>query len=214
MSLAGRNVLISGAHALGGSIAQSLAEAGARVILHRGAHHPDALRIDAGSVEVLTDPLDTVADAEALAAKCWESFGPLAGLVVLPETSPELFADSDDDWQAAMRSALEIPFFLTRAVASRMAQAGGGCIVNVIGATASGAPDVNEVTSAGSLTMALALAKALPANVRVCAVVGCGTDPTSHDALGIAHAVRFLLGEDSIGSGVVVRLDASRRAES
>ena len=202
-------MLITGAHALAASIARSLVEAGARVVLHRGTDDEDAIGTDAGTGEILRDPLYTAADAEALAAKGWESFGLLTGLVVVcADVSPRRFADTDDDWQAAMRSALELPFFLTRAVAARMEKAGGGCIVNVIGAGPAerDEPAVNEVTRSGSLTMTLALAKALPATVRVCAVVGSGTDPVGRDAIGIAHTVRFLLGEDSIGSGGIVHL--------
>jgi hypothetical protein len=97
-----------------------------------------------------------------------------------------------------------------------MDQIGGGCIVNVVGGEP-GATDqslaVNEVTRCASITMTLALAKALPAKVRVCAVVGSATTPpdaASGVGSAVARTVLFLLSGESLGTGVIVRLGASR----
>jgi NAD(P)-dependent dehydrogenase (short-subunit alcohol dehydrogenase family) len=214
MLLAGQNVLVVGSHALGLSIARGLAAAGVRGVLHCDAPDGSTMDHDAASIDVLSDPIGTVEQAEALVTKCWGSFGPLAGRVLVPaEASPDRFADDDNDWQLAMRSALKIPFFLARSVAARMEKTGGGCIVNVVGSEPRGTPlslAVNEVTRAASITMTRALAKALPSQVRVCAVVGSSV--TAHeDASGfgsdVAQTVLFLLSGESLGTGVVVHLD-------
>lgn len=196
-------------------LARILAEAGAHVILHGGTRGSCTADHLADSIEVLDDPLGTAEDAEALAEKCWDSFGPLAGMVLVPdETTARDFTDSDDDWRAALRSALQLPFFLARAGAARMSDAEGGSIVWVIGAEPHGtgdSPAVNDVTRAASVTMVTALAKALPATVRVGAVV-YGTSPSDRDAVGIANTVRFLLGEDSLASGTIVHLQPRLKA--
>lgn len=218
MSLAGRSVLVVAGHSVGVSIARLLVEAEARVVLRCDEGDRAAFAGDTESIEVVTDRLDTVAQAEGLVAKCWAAFGPLAGLVVIPEeASPDWFADGDDDWTTAMHAALKIPFFLTRAVAARMEQAGGGCIVHVGGATHEEVESlaVHEVTRSASITMTLVLAKAFPPKVRVCAVVGAAAGRSGDAGAGVspdvARMALFLLGEESLGTGVIVRLDANRR---
>jgi NAD(P)-dependent dehydrogenase (short-subunit alcohol dehydrogenase family) len=196
-----------------------LVKADARVVLRCDEGDRAAFAGDAESIEVVTDRLDTVAQAEGLVAKCWAAFGPLAGLVVLPEeASPDWFADGDDDWTTAMHAALKIPFFLTRAVATRMEQAAGGCIVHVCGATRHGESEplaVHEVTRSASITMTLVLAKAFPPKVRLCAVVGStasrATDAATGGRTDVTRTTLFLLGEESLGTGVIVRLEANRR---
>jgi NAD(P)-dependent dehydrogenase (short-subunit alcohol dehydrogenase family) len=79
MSLVGRSVLVVGGHSVGVSIARSLVKADARVVLRCDEGDRAAFAGDAESIEVVTDRLDTVAQAEGLVAKCWAAFGPLAG---------------------------------------------------------------------------------------------------------------------------------------
>jgi NAD(P)-dependent dehydrogenase (short-subunit alcohol dehydrogenase family) len=217
MSLAGKNVLVVAPYSPGVVLARALAEAGARVILHGGARGSRTAGPSDDSIEVLNDPLDTVEQTEGLAAKCWDSFGPLNGLVLVPEeATADDFTDSDDDWQAAIRSALQLPFFLARAVAARMSDVEGACIVYVVGTESHGTeeePAVNDVTRSASVTTVLALAKALPKTVRVGAVV-YGTNPSGRDAIGTANTVRFLLGEDSLPSGAIVHVQPNLTAES
>lgn len=213
MSLGGRNVLVVAARVAGLSIARALAKAGARVLLYRGTNNNDSA--DLGSVEVIQGPLETVADGEALVAKCWSSFGPLGGLVVVPtEASPEQFTDTEDEWQAALHAGLKIPFFLVRAVAGRMEQAQGGSIVLAVPGPRSGtgAPlPVNEVTRSASETMARVLAKSFSSKVRICAVFGSAASQTGEIGTEVQRMLLFLLGEESVGSGTIVQLDALAR---
>lgn len=210
-------MLVVAPGASGTVLARVLAEAGARVILHGGTRGSLPAGDLGDSIEISNDPLGTVEHAEALAEKCWDSFGPLTGMVIVPdETTAHDFTDSDDDWRAALRSALQLPFFLARAVAARMSDAEGGSIVWVMGAESRGSDDgpaVNDVTRSASVTMVQALAKALPATVRIGAVV-YGTDPSGRDAIGTANTVRFLLGEDSLASGTIIHLQSKPTAES
>jgi len=206
MSLAGRFVLVAGEHDLAPSIARALVEARARVILP--ARRDKRFR-DGDSVETLNLPLGTVEEAEALAARCWTSFGRLDGLVlVMEQADPDTSGDSDDDWQAAIRTALKIPFFLARAVATRMAEAGGGCIVHVVGAASRTVSDVDYVTNSAGLTMIQALAKALPARIRMCAVVKSAANLDT-EATGLGRVVKLLLEDDSLAIGTVVRIGGS-----
>ena len=102
-----------------------------------------------------------------------------------------------------------MPFFLARGLGLRMAAVGQGCLVIV--AVSSAALDqpaaLGRVTESGLVTMAQGLAKALPAAVRVNALVtGTAAPPGRTWVVELARLVRGLVLESPVPTGTIVRL--------
>lgn len=136
-NLAGKTALVTGANTgLGQAIAIALAEAGADIVgAGRSAASDTARRVEAAGrrfqfVEAdfsSTEPVQRVADAAA------QFQGRIDILVNNAGTIHR--ADSLDvteaDWDAVVNTNLKSLFFLSQAVARKMAQQGGGKIINV-----------------------------------------------------------------------------------
>lgn len=130
--LSGRRALVTGASAgIGAAIALRLARAGARVVaVSRSGRLPDGVALD-GIVPLVADltveaDLDRVVD-EAVAA--------LGGLDILVNNAGVLYRrgtleTSDEQWLEAMAVNLNAVFFMCRAAARAMKEA-GGAIVNL-----------------------------------------------------------------------------------
>ncbi len=223
MGLRGRSVWVcAGAPAAGAAIARSLAEAGARVLLHSAPEQAlaaeqaiEALVRSGGAVEIVAGDLHSREQIERTVEDLWRTAGSLYGLVVQPPAAPpRRFEDLDQAaWHTALDTWLRTPFFLAQCVAPRMASAGGGRIVHVV---ATGRPATASITDRatrrGLLTMTTGLAKAVGPLVRVSAVVE--SDDVAFGgqritAEQLAAAVRFLLDDASGGGGAAfLHLDA------
>jgi 2-dehydro-3-deoxy-D-gluconate 5-dehydrogenase len=136
-NLAGKTALVTGANTgLGQAIAIALAEAGADIVAAGRSTAPDTARlVEAAGRRFLfveadfssTEPVQRVADAAA------QFQGRIDILVNNAGTIHR--ADSLDvteaDWDAVVNTNLKSLFFLSQAVARKMAQQGGGKIINV-----------------------------------------------------------------------------------
>ncbi|MSP50010.1 MAG: glucose 1-dehydrogenase [Alphaproteobacteria bacterium] len=139
ISLAGHTALVTGASSgLGRHFARVLARAGARVAI--GARRMDRLvslaeEIRASGGEALLVELD-VTDDTSIERAIGQSADALEGLDILVNnagivvTKPALDLTADD-WDLTMATNLRGAFLVAQAAARRMADQGGGCIVNI-----------------------------------------------------------------------------------
>jgi 3-oxoacyl-[acyl-carrier protein] reductase len=130
-SLEGKTALVTGASkGIGRAVAQSLAEAGARVVLgyRSGADEAEALAAELGGRAVQAD----VSDADE-AKRLVEEAGDVDILVNnAGVTRDGLIARMpDDDWRTVIETNLSSVFYTCRAVARPMMKRRGGAIVNV-----------------------------------------------------------------------------------
>jgi 3-oxoacyl-[acyl-carrier protein] reductase len=130
-SLEGKTALVTGASkGIGRAVAQSLAEAGATVVLgyRSGAEDAEALASEIGGRAVQAD----VSDAEE-ARRLVEEAGDVDILVNnAGVTRDGLIARMpDDDWRTVIETNLSSVFYTCRAVARPMMKRRGGAIVNV-----------------------------------------------------------------------------------
>jgi NAD(P)-dependent dehydrogenase (short-subunit alcohol dehydrogenase family) len=117
-----------------------------------------------------------------------------AGAIPAPFLETELAV-----WQSALATGLELPFFLIRSLAARMAERQGGTIVILAPAAPERPDSVTTVLRGGLLTTTRGLANVLPDRVRVAAVRG-------GSAAARCTSVAFLLGEPAVASGTIVEL--------
>jgi NAD(P)-dependent dehydrogenase (short-subunit alcohol dehydrogenase family) len=137
--LAGHTALVTGASSgLGRHFAHVLARAGAKVAI--GARRMDRLvtlaeEIRASGGEALLVELD-VTDEASVDQAVGQSADALGGLDILVNNAGIVIAKpvlelSLDDWDATMTTNLRGAFLVARAAARRMADQGGGSIVNI-----------------------------------------------------------------------------------
>ncbi len=123
LGLEGKACIVTGAsRGIGAATARMLADEGAKVL--SVARSAGDLRID------VTEP-----DAsERVVKECMERFGSVHALVNNAGTSYARPLDelTDDDWQEQWELHVMAPLHLMKAAAPRMAEAGGGRIVNVV----------------------------------------------------------------------------------
>jgi NAD(P)-dependent dehydrogenase (short-subunit alcohol dehydrogenase family) len=206
MPLAGKSVFLAGGRE---DLALALARAGARLIVHADEHGAGVVRalLDDGRDGRLLSPGPAgVEDAERLVDELWAQGGAISGAVFAPRFdppggAPAAFVDQPPDlWRRLVATHLELPFFLVRALASRMKGEGGGAIVIVATRPGARAGSMSCVASTGLVTLTAGLAKVLPEGVVIAAVVG-GSAPSQ-----AAH-VAFLLCGRALTSGTIVNLD-------
>ena len=130
-SLEGKSALVTGASkGIGRAVAQSLAEAGASVVVgyRSGAEEAEALAAELGGRAVQAD----VSDADE-ARRLVEEAGDVDILVNnAGVTRDGLIARMpDDDWRTVLETNLSSVFYTCRAVARPMMKRRGGAIVNV-----------------------------------------------------------------------------------
>ena len=130
-SLEGKSALVTGASkGIGRAVAQSLAEAGASVVVgyRSGADDAEALATELGGRAVQAD----VSDADE-ARRLVEEAGDVDILVNnAGVTRDGLIARMpDDDWRTVLETNLSSVFYTCRAVARPMMKRRGGAIVNV-----------------------------------------------------------------------------------
>jgi 3-oxoacyl-[acyl-carrier protein] reductase len=130
-SLEGKTALVTGASkGIGRAVAQSLAEAGASVVVgyRSGADEAEALAAELGGRAVQAD----VSDADE-ARRLVEEAGDVDILVNnAGVTRDGLIARMpDDDWRTVLETNLSSVFYTCRAVARPMMKRRGGAIVNV-----------------------------------------------------------------------------------
>jgi 3-oxoacyl-[acyl-carrier protein] reductase len=130
-SLEGKSALVTGASkGIGRAVAQSLAEAGAKIVVgyRSGAEEAEALAAEIGGRAVQAD----VSDADE-ARRLVEEAGDVDILVNnAGVTRDGLIARMpDDDWRTVLETNLSSVFYTCRAVARPMMKRRGGAIVNV-----------------------------------------------------------------------------------
>jgi NAD(P)-dependent dehydrogenase (short-subunit alcohol dehydrogenase family) len=230
MDLRGRTVLLcGGATPLDAALVRELRRSRAELIVHgipdpgdgasarmsggRRAVHPVSVEGDASSAAGSAGVLD----------RAWRIRGRLDAVVLHPALAP-LPADlraEDDDWRALLDSGLKRPFFLAREAGLRMAPAGGRLIFVAESVPEGSAADLaTGVVCAGLVTMAEALARALPPAAAVSTVVvgrPTGSQSARHALVSeAARAVCFLLADAPRSSGTIVEIGAvsfARRRE-
>ena len=169
-SLAGKTALVTGASkGIGRAVAQSLAEAGASVVLgyRSGAEDAEALAAELGGRAVQAD----VSDAEE-ARRLVEDAGDVDILVNnAGVTRDGLIARMpDDDWRTVLETNLSSVFYTCRAVARPMMKRRAGAIVNVssiVGVHGNPGQTNYSASKAGIIGFTKALARELgPRGVR------------------------------------------------
>lgn len=213
MRLAGTTILLAAAAEYVQSLALALAEEGARVVLlvddrKSGEGAVGAVRARGGACE-LFDREGAGEQVEQLADDAWAEFGPFSAVVFAPRpdvTRPlggegafRVVDGELDLLRAALDRGLREPFFLARALASRMAQREGGAIVCVAGGSMRRPGGGARVLHAGLVAMTRGLGKVLPAGVRIAAVVGGSLESQ-------AAAVASLLADRLMPTGTIVEL--------
>jgi 3-oxoacyl-[acyl-carrier protein] reductase len=194
LGLQGRACIVTGATSgIGLATARALREEGADVLLV--ARDERRLRAVADELGAGSLALDVTADeAGRLAvAACIERFGRLDALVnnAGTMTNRSLAELTDDDWRAQWELNVMAPLRLMREAAPRMAQAGGGRIVNVsssAGKRPSQGNPAYSVTKAAELSLSRVFADAwAPRGVLVNAVApGPVASPLWLDPGGLA----------------------------
>ena len=127
--IAGKTVLVTGgSRGLGRALGETLARAGARVVLV--ARHADELK------EVVAAIRAAGGEAHAIAGQAAAAVGPIDALInnasTLGPVPLRLLLDTDcEDLDRALAVNLVGPFRLTKAIAGPMVLRGGGTIVNI-----------------------------------------------------------------------------------
>jgi 3-oxoacyl-[acyl-carrier protein] reductase len=141
-------IVTGGSRGIGLAVARMLAQEGARVLrVARGADGEDALALDVTRPDA----------AERVLAACEERLGPPWALVNGAGTTRARPLEElpDEAWQEQWEVHVMAPMRLMRAVAPRMAESGGGRIVNVC--SSSGKRPSSTLDAAYSVTKAAQL---------------------------------------------------------
>lgn len=212
--LDGRVALVTGASSgIGRTIAQALAEAGARVVLiARRAPELEATRRDivAAGGEAALHACD-LADRAALrtcSSACAAAFGPpdiLVNAAGINVRRP-ILEIGEADWDATLAINLAAPFFLAQRLAPAMLERGWGRIINIaslqsVRAFANGAP--YGASKGGVMQLTRAQAQAWSSRGVTANAIAPGFFPTAltaavvaDPALWQAHAARTFAGRN------------------
>src|SRR5919204_6567700 len=177
LGLEGKVCVVTGAsRGIGLETCRGLTEAGARVLMvARGEEALAPAAQEIGADYLAADITDPDVD-ERIVATCAEQMG---GIDVLVNNAGTSYASSleeltDDDWRAQYELHVLAPMRLMRAAAPRMAQRGGGRIVNVCSSAGKRPSRTNaaySVTKAAQLSLSRVFADAFAAdNILVNAV--------------------------------------------
>ncbi|HEX5145566.1 MAG TPA: SDR family oxidoreductase, partial [Conexibacter sp.] len=165
LGLAGRRCVVTGAsRGIGRATAELLAAEGARLLLV--ARDGDALAAAApAGAELLAADVTAPDAGERIAAACAQRLGGVDVLVNNAGTSSVKALDelTEEDWERQWQLNVRGPERLMRALAPRMAQEGGGRIVNVV-STSGKRPSLRNaaysVTKAAQLSLSRTYADA------------------------------------------------------
>jgi len=135
----GKVALITGAgRGIGRTIAQAFARAGARVAVNDLAPDScdqtvDAIRQAGGTAESFHADVSKKMQIQAMIETVRQSLGEIEILVNNAGVEPHasLLTLDEWDWDRTLAVNLKGPFLLTQSVGRLMADAGGGCIVNI-----------------------------------------------------------------------------------
>lgn len=136
LDLRGRVIVVTGAAAgIGAGIARRLSAAGASVVVHTRRTSVDAVMasLPGPSASVTADLVDEDAPRRVVAGAI-EAFGRIDGLVnnAAVQTLAPLAETSDDAWREMIETNLTAVHRLSRAIAARLVeQGGGGSIVHI-----------------------------------------------------------------------------------
>jgi len=239
---AGKVVLITGAaRRIGAQIARTLHGQGFDLVLHyrTSRAEADALRSDLeatrqGSILVVQADLKDCGGFDAVMAQVRDFRGRLDVLVNnASDFYPTPFATSgEEEWEDLMGSNLKGPYFLTRAAAPLLREA-GGCVVNLVDIYAERplkSYPIYSIAKAGNAMMVRALARELAPAVRVNGVAPGvilwpeeePPDHTRREILArtalrrmgspddIARAVLFLVRDADYVTGQIIAVDGGR----
>jgi dehydrogenase/reductase SDR family member 4 len=169
--LTGKNAIVTGAtRGIGLAIARAFAEAGANVtICGRKQETVAEALAELGSVKEkvhgVVAHVGKSEDVERLIAEAEKKFGPVSVLVNNAGTNPYFgpIVESDDRaWEKTFEVNLKGPYVLSRILAKKMMQAGGGSIVNiasVAGLQAAPLQGIYSVTKAGLIMLTKVMAR-------------------------------------------------------
>ena len=181
-TLTGKTALVTGStHGIGRAIADSLAAAGAHVVLsgrnrERGEQAVAEIRAAGGKADFIAVDLHDATSAQALASQALELAGGVdilvnnAGVYSFAPTAEVPEAEFDRIYDINVK----VPFFLVGALAPSMVGRGGGAIVNVTTAIAergaAGAAAYGSAKAAAALLTKSWAAEFGPSGIRVNAV--------------------------------------------
>jgi NAD(P)-dependent dehydrogenase (short-subunit alcohol dehydrogenase family) len=189
------------------AIVRELRRARVRLLLHTFPGGSGAMAaVERPSRGAVTEPIRIEGDARSPAGAArivdaaWQVAGRLDAMILQPRCEApagDLHA-AGEAWEAFLASRLEWPFFLAREAARRMEPKGGRLIfIAEYGAARRTGELAAGVATAGLVTMARALAKALPRTVAVSTLLVQRPDGREHDggetSAEVGRAVRFLL---------------------
>jgi len=146
LSLEGRAAVVTGAsQGIGAAVAERLAGAGAKVVVHYRGDEAGAAGVveriasRGGEARSLSAELTDAGEADRLASQAVDAFGSLDVLVNNAGIFPPapLLDLSHDDWTAMLRANVDTAFLCLQAAARRMRKQGRGAIVNIASINAS-----------------------------------------------------------------------------
>jgi NAD(P)-dependent dehydrogenase (short-subunit alcohol dehydrogenase family) len=239
--LAGKTALITGGTSgIGRAAAAALAREGAHVLIsgrsaERGAEVVEAITAEGGEAEFVRADLTSAKDVRALAARASEVDILVNNAGVFPAGPTDELPESAFDEAFAVN--VKAPFYLTAAIAPRMAARGTGTIINVTTMVAEfGMPGMSAYGASKAATALLTKAWAAeygPRGIRVNAVSPGPTLTRGTEGMGdgfaaivstiplgraahpeeIAEAILFLASDRaSYLNGAVVPVDGGRVA--
>src|SRR3954463_10221219 len=191
LGLDGKACVVTGAsRGIGLEIGRSLCAEGAQVLFVGRDAEALVQAADGCGGDYLAGDITDPEVAERIVATCAEQMG---GIDVLVNNAGTSFARglddlSDEDWQGQWELHVMAPMRLMRAAAPRMAQRGGGRIVNVCSSSGKRPSQTNpaySVTKAAQLSLSRVFADAYPrAGVRTNAVAPGPVDSELWNAPG------------------------------